>query len=209
MKMKNQIDKVIVASDVSERDGIGVEIYIDGDLAVEIFRDDTDKTRTVTVFEKEINLELMEKCIEIFKNEIPQEFIEYKEMIYLKFEAPKIDDTIESNKVMKSFSDSAIRLLKKILPEANPDYDERIDEVKFWIIEISKETNLPNREIGLDKIGNPIMIMPDDNNYGYWTDNNLKKEDFESHFKTKIIDEQQFNELWNAFVNKKNTDANK
>jgi len=207
--MKNQIDKVIVASDVSERDGIGVEIYIDGDLAVEIFRDDTDKTRTVTVFEKEINLELMEKCIEIFKNEIPQEFIEYKEMIYLKFEAPKIDDTIESNKVMKSFSDSAIRLLKKILPEANPDYDERIDEVKFWIIEISKETNLPNREIGLDKIGNPIMIMPDDNNYGYWTDNNLKKEDFESHFKTKIIDEQQFNELWNAFVNKKNTDANK
>jgi len=207
--MKNQIDKVIVASDVSERDGIGVEIYIDGDLAVEIFRDETDKTRTVTVFEKEINLELMEKCIEIFKNEIPQEFIEYKEMIYLKFEAPKIDDTIESNKVMKSFSDSAIRLLKKILPEANPEYNERIDEVKFWIIEISKETNLPNREIGLDKIGNPIMIMPDDNNYGYWTDNNLKKEDFESHFKTKIIDEQQFNELWNAFVNKKNTDANK
>lgn len=29
--------------------------------------------------------------------------------------------------------------------------------------------------------------MPDDNNYGYWTDNHLKKEDFESYFIMKII----------------------
>lgn len=75
--MKNEISKVIVASDVSERDGIGVEIYIDNELAIEIFRDVTDKTRTVSLFRKEISLDLMEKSIEIFKKEIPWEFIEY------------------------------------------------------------------------------------------------------------------------------------
>ncbi len=202
--MKNEISKVIVASDVNERDGIGVEIYVNDKFIAEIFRDDTNKTRTITLYQKEISLEFMEKCIEIFKKEIPWDFIEYAEMIYLKFEAPKTDkDEIKSNNVKKSITDSAIRFLKKIIPEANPDYDDKIDEVKFWIVEIDKESNLPNREIGLDRKENVIMIMPDDRNYGYWTDNNLKKEDFESHFETEEIIEKEFNELWNKFVNKK------
>ncbi len=63
-KMKNEFIKVIVASDVNERDGIGVEIYVNDKCIAEIFRDDTDRTRTITLFEGEISLELMEKCIE-------------------------------------------------------------------------------------------------------------------------------------------------
>ena len=47
------------------------------------------------------------------------------------------------------------------------------------------------------------MIMPDDKNYGYWSDNNLKREDFESHFETEEITEEEFNGLWNQYVNKK------
>ena len=61
-KMKNEISKVVVASDVHERDGIGVEIYVNDKCVAEIFRDDTDRTRTITLFEGEISLELMEKC---------------------------------------------------------------------------------------------------------------------------------------------------
>lgn len=38
-------DRVVVASDVNKRDGIGVEIYRNDRLVIEIFRDDTDKTR--------------------------------------------------------------------------------------------------------------------------------------------------------------------
>lgn len=72
-------DRVVVASDVSRRDGIGVEIYRDDELIVEIFRDDTDRTRTVTVFKESISLELMEESIQIFKKEIPWNFIEYDE----------------------------------------------------------------------------------------------------------------------------------
>ncbi len=47
------------------------------------------------------------------------------------------------------------------------------------------------------------MVMPDERNYGYWTDNNLKKEDFEFHFKTEEITEKEFNQLWDKFENKK------
>ena len=47
-------DRVIIASDVSDRDGIGVEIYRDDKLVIEIFRDDTKRTRTVTLYQQDI-----------------------------------------------------------------------------------------------------------------------------------------------------------
>ena len=67
-------DRVVITSDVNTRDGIGVEIYRDGELVVEIFRDDTERARMVTVFKESISLELMEESIEIFKKEMPWEF---------------------------------------------------------------------------------------------------------------------------------------
>jgi len=77
--MKYDKDRTIIASDVSDRDGIGVEIYRNDKLIVEIFRDDSDKTRTVTIFNKEVPLELMEEAIKTFRKEIPWDFIEYDE----------------------------------------------------------------------------------------------------------------------------------
>lgn len=77
--MKLPENRTIVASDVSDRDGIGVEIYRKDELVLEIFRDDTEKTRTITVFKKNISLELMEEAIAIFKNEIPWDFLVFKE----------------------------------------------------------------------------------------------------------------------------------
>ncbi len=77
--MSQPKDRVIVASDVNSRDGIGVEIYRDDELVVEIFRDDTERTRTITMFKESVSLELMQECIEIFKKEIPWDFIEYDE----------------------------------------------------------------------------------------------------------------------------------
>ncbi len=41
---------------------------------MEIFRDDTKKTREVTLYEKELPLALVEKATKIFKQEIPEEF---------------------------------------------------------------------------------------------------------------------------------------
>lgn len=78
--MELKKDRVIIASDVNERDGIGIEVYRNDKLVVEIFRDDTDKTRTVKVFKENISLELMEECISTFKKEIPWDYIDYSEI---------------------------------------------------------------------------------------------------------------------------------
>ncbi len=67
---------VVVASDVHERDGIGVEIYQNNELIIEIFRDDTKKTRTIQVFKENVSLELMEASIRKFKEKISWEFID-------------------------------------------------------------------------------------------------------------------------------------
>ena len=70
-------DRIEVASDVNTRDGIGIEVYRNDELVVEIFRDDTDRTRTITVYKENISLKLMQEAIEAFKKEIPWDFIEY------------------------------------------------------------------------------------------------------------------------------------
>jgi hypothetical protein len=69
--------RIVKASDVSDRDGIGVEISRDGELLCEIFRDDTDRTRTVWLAKQVVSLEEIEGFIQIFKDEIDWGFIDY------------------------------------------------------------------------------------------------------------------------------------
>lgn len=78
--MKPPKDRIIIASDVNERDGIGVEIYREDELIIEIFRDDTKRTRTVTLFQQDISLDLLEESILTFKKEIPWDFIDYNNL---------------------------------------------------------------------------------------------------------------------------------
>lgn len=72
--------KVVIASDVSDRDGIGVEIYLDDELALEIFRDDTKKSREITFYKKDVPLNVVEESIAIFKQKIPWAYIEDDEL---------------------------------------------------------------------------------------------------------------------------------
>lgn len=70
--------EVVVASDVSgKRDGIGIEIWEDGEMLMDIFRDDTRKTRQLSTFSNDIDIELIEAALAKFKEEIPWDFIEY------------------------------------------------------------------------------------------------------------------------------------
>ena len=71
--------QIVKASDVSDRDGVGVEIFRDGKIICEIFRDDTDRTRTVWLAEQVVPLEELEGFIQIFKDGIDWEFIDYEE----------------------------------------------------------------------------------------------------------------------------------
>jgi len=75
--MELKKDRIEIASDLNQRDGIGVEVYRNDELIVEIFRDDSDKSRTIKVFKEDISLELMEESIKSFKKNIPWNFINY------------------------------------------------------------------------------------------------------------------------------------
>lgn len=67
--------RVIIASDVGEhRDGIGIEVYLESELVLEIFRDDTTRTREITLFQTEVSLTLIEEAIAAFKNDIDWAF---------------------------------------------------------------------------------------------------------------------------------------
>jgi len=70
----NKIEKYVIASDVSSRDGIGVEIYSGDEILLEVFRDDTKKRNEVTLYHRDLELELVEQAIALFRKEIPQEF---------------------------------------------------------------------------------------------------------------------------------------
>lgn len=91
------------------------------------------------------------------------------------------------------------RFLKKVLefllPRANPDYDNKIDEVYTWLVEIDANDNAA-REIGLDGHDRVIVVMPTFNNFGYWTDTNLKLRDFEELFRCSIIRKEIFETYW-------------
>nr|WP_298002499.1 hypothetical protein [uncultured Flavobacterium sp.] len=69
-------NRVIIFSDVDKRDSIGIEVYQDDKLILEIFRDDTKRTKKATFFQQEISLDILEKSIETFKKEIPFDFID-------------------------------------------------------------------------------------------------------------------------------------
>lgn len=87
------------------------------------------------------------------------------------------------------------------IPIANPDFEKIFNEVTSWLIEFEADSYYPNREIGLNELGKPIMIMPWKKNYGYWTDNNLVIEDFRKHFETTDISKAEFEKNWNGFEN--------
>ena len=78
--MKMSFDRtkytIVKASDVSTRDGVGLEVSCSGQLICEIFRDDTARTRTVWLASEKIPLEELEGFIQWFKEEIDWDFIE-------------------------------------------------------------------------------------------------------------------------------------
>jgi hypothetical protein len=119
---------------------------------------------------------------------------------YIKFSTPtkKIDESSSDigTKILKTL---VYKPLTYILPKANPEFDGKIENVKQWLLEFESSDEIPSREIGIDEKGETIMILPWKQNYGYWTDNNMKFDDFNSHFKTQYINKEEFENLWNAY----------
>ncbi|MEO9885077.1 MAG: hypothetical protein ABJR05_00765 [Balneola sp.] len=66
--------QIVLSSDVHEKDGIGIEVWFEEEILIEIFRDDKKENYTITLFVKSLPLELIEESIQYFKKEIPREF---------------------------------------------------------------------------------------------------------------------------------------
>lgn len=118
---------------------------------------------------------------------------------YILFEVEQSSHTSSGGYLKKLLKITFIRILSIFIPKANPDYDDEIGKVTSWLIELETETGVPQREIGLNNLGEPILKMPYKDNYGYWTDNNLLLNDFKNHFQVKEIDQATFEIKWNTF----------
>jgi hypothetical protein len=115
---------------------------------------------------------------------------------YIKFTDP---DTREK-RVKESWWWRIIKmLLISVFPSGNPRFDDEIENVKEWLIEFKDGNQYPNREIGLDILQQPIMIMPWRRNYGYWIDNHLLLNDFKLMFNTVEITWEEFENHWDQF----------
>lgn len=118
---------------------------------------------------------------------------------YIQFDAPKSNRPLAKDGLIKSSLKKALTsILTTIIPKANPDFDQKIDEVRFWLVEFDND-GIPVREIGLDKEKRVILKMPYKDNYGYWTDNNLLLNDFRKHFVVSEISKNYFEQSWLDF----------
>ena len=84
------------------------------------------------------------------------------------------------------------RLMQRM--SANPDYEKAFPEVAEWLIEFG-ENQLPDREIGLNSTGIPVLAGPNERNYGFWLDTNMKL----SNFENEVIEKAYFEKKWNEF----------
>ncbi len=112
-------------------------------------------------------------------------------MIYLKIK--DVSRVIKKEGLIKK----SIRfLLGIIIPKANPDYDNKINIVNYWLLEFEDKETIPNREIGLGVNEVVVVKMPYKNNYGYWVDNSLTFNDFKNSFEAVEITGEYFEEKW-------------
>jgi len=114
---------------------------------------------------------------------------------YIQFDAPKRDSRDDEKSFGTQLLEKVLMILTKVTPTANPDFDCKIDEVEYWLVECDDD-GIPEREIGLDKEKRVIMKMPFKDNCGYWTDNNLLLNDFKEHFIVSEINKQTFEQMW-------------
>ena len=79
-----------------------------------------------------------------------------------------------------------------VMQTENPDFDDLYPQVNWWLLEIDIDTNKVNREVGLDKDKNPIVLAPWGCNYGLWIDSvaALDRIDYEN------MTEVDFEEQW-------------
>lgn len=92
------------------------------------------------------------------------------ETVVLTVENPPTTTKSGQSGLLKLFGQIILRLLTFWIPRASPDYEANLSHVKYWYIEVDKNTGTPQREIGFDITNRAILFAPTNTNYGLWTD---------------------------------------
>jgi hypothetical protein len=106
-------------------------------------------------------------------------------------------DSNQYNGLSQTLKRLVVNVLSKVLPVGNPDFGDRVERVKEWLIEIDKESGVALREIGLDETGEVILKSPWGRNYGVWTDSPVTLLDFIDTDDEVKIQKARFDSLWN------------
>jgi hypothetical protein len=86
-------------------------------------------------------------------------------------------------------------LIRAVIPAANPDFESLYHLVSLWWIEIDCQ-GIPQREIGFNDKGVPVVVGPLDENMGFWTDSSMS-------FAAKehdAVDPADFETQWQRFL---------
>jgi hypothetical protein len=66
-----------------------------------------------------------------------------------------------------------VRIVQAVVPAANPHFASLYPQVRSWLVEVNDD-GTPEREVGLDAQGLPLVAGPVGPNMGYWTDGSYK-----------------------------------
>lgn len=116
--------------------------------------------------------------------------------VYLAFKHPNQHDTVEESK--SGLEDFIVKVLEALIPVGNPDFEDQLNKVDHWAIEYDKDKEDTIREIGYDKNNKVLLILPLNNNLGYWSNNNFSLEDYHK-INAQEVSEEEFDKDWNCF----------
>ena len=85
-----------------------------------------------------------------------------------------------------------MKVLSRVLPLANPDFEDKYDQVTEWWLEIDDD-GLVRREIGLDSLGKPLVGAPIGDNEGIFTELGQ-----EPQGTIQDVDRSQFDVAWST-----------
>ena len=88
-----------------------------------------------------------------------------------------------------------IRILQRVLPAANPDFERFYHDVVVWHVEIGAATGEPLREVGLDAQERVLAIGPWGENVGFIVDCGGTFDPAEY----QQISAEQFEDEWKGF----------
>jgi hypothetical protein len=88
----------------------------------------------------------------------------------------------------------ATKILKLVLPAANPDFEGAYGKVVRWWVEIDP-AGVSQRELGFSAVGEAVVAGPFGRNIGFWTDSHMVFDvgDYE------VVPLDEFESAWSLF----------